>query len=136
MNDGNQIRFEGHGDPGPTNTPHGDLILTIRVRPHKTFQRNGDDIYIGKEISFVQAVLGDEIEIPVVDPNSGNGESTTRLKIPSGTQQGTDIRIKGKGMPHLRSTSRGDMYVRVFVTIPQKISKEQKKLLEEYRSIK
>ena len=91
---------------------------------------------VSGEISFVQAVLGDEIEIPVVDPNSGNGESTTRLKIPSGTQQGTDIRIKGKGMPHLRSTSRGDMYVRVFVTIPTKISKEQKKLLEEYRSIK
>ncbi|OGC50528.1 hypothetical protein A2716_04975 [candidate division WWE3 bacterium RIFCSPHIGHO2_01_FULL_40_23] len=135
IRDGNELRFEGYGEEGPSGLPPGDLHITIRIYPHKVFQRHGDDIYVTKEVSFVQAILGDEVEIPVVDPLSGAGESVTRMRVPQGTQPGTEFRIKGKGMPRLRSTQRGDMFVRLFVIIPQKLSKEQKKLLEEYRKL-
>ncbi|MEK7595573.1 MAG: J domain-containing protein [Patescibacteria group bacterium] len=136
IRDGNQLRFEGLGEPGPdANTPPGDLILHLRVQPHKIFQRHGDDCYLVKEVNFVDAALGGEVEIPVVEPSSSTGESTTKLKIPSGTQPDTEFRIKGKGMPHLRASGRGDLYVRALIKIPQKLSREQKKLLEEYKRI-
>lgn len=135
ISDGMNIRFEGQGEPGPNNLPNGDLYLTIRVTSHPTLKRQGDDIYTNKEINFVQATLGDEVEIPVVEPSAQNGESKTKLKIPGGTQSLTTFRIKGKGMPKLRSNSRGDMFVQIIVTIPTKLSKEQKKLLEQYREI-
>ncbi len=135
IRDGNELRFAGFGEDGPQGTPPGDLHITIRIYPHKVFERHGDDIYIAKEVSFAEAALGGEVEIPVVEPSNVNAESTTKLKIPAGTQPLTDFRIRGKGMPRLRASGRGDMYVRVFVKIPTKLSREQKKLLEEYRNL-
>jgi molecular chaperone DnaJ len=136
IRDENRMKFEGQGDPAQDkNLPNGDLILEIHVTPHKVFQRYDDDIYIAKDITFVDAALGAEIEIPVVDPSALNAESVTKLKIPSGTQAETQFRVKGKGMPRLRDSSRGDMFVQVRITIPTKLSKDQKKLLEEYRKL-
>lgn len=136
IRDGNELRFEGYGEKGPEGMPPGDLHITIRIYPHKLFQRQEDDIYIAKELSFVQAILGDEVEIPVVEPSSSTGESVTKLRIPAGTQPRTEFRIKGKGMPRLRGGGRGDMFVLVTVAIPQKLSKEQKRLLEEYKKLR
>ncbi len=136
IRDGNEIRFEGQGELGPNNLPNGDLYLRIRVKPHQILQRNGDDIYMLKEINFVEATLGAEIEIPVVELNSHTGESTTKLKIPSGTQPATTFRIRGKGMPKLRVNGRGDMFVQVNIKIPTKLSKDQKRILEEYKNLR
>jgi len=126
IRDGAEIKFSGEGEAGPRGLPPGDLYLTIRIQPHPTFTRVGDDIYILKEISFVQAALGDTIEV-------GTVEESVKLKIPAGTQSGTQFRLRGKGVPHLRGRGKGDQYVRVQVNIPKKLSRKQKKLLEEFQ---
>jgi molecular chaperone DnaJ len=126
IRDGGQLKFAGEGEPGPQNMPPGDLYLTVRIQPHPTFTRIGDDIYILKEINFVQVALGDTIEVATVD-------KPVKLKIPAGTQSGTQFRLRGKGVLHLRGRGKGDQYVRVRVQVPQKLSREQKRLLEEFR---
>ncbi len=135
IRDGGQIKFSGEGQPGPQGTPPGDLYLTVRIRPHPKFTRVGDDIYILKEISFVQAALGDTIKVETV-------ERPVKLKIPAGTQSGTQFRLRGKGVPSLSSRrsllggrGRGDQYVRVRVKVPQNLSRKQRKLLEEFRDL-
>lgn len=135
IRDGNELRFEGYGEPGPQGLPPGDLHITIRIYPHPVFQRFGDDVFIVKELNFVQAVLGDELEIPVIDPKSANGESVTKLRIPPGTQPNTEFRVRGKGMPRLRGSGQGDLIVRVLLKIPTRLSKEQKKLLDDYKKL-
>ena len=129
IRDGAEIKFSGEGEKGPRGLPSGDLYLMIRVRPHPTFTRIDDDIYILKEISFVQAALGDTVEVATV-------EKPVKLKIPAGTQSGTQFRLRGKGVPHLRGRGKGDQYVRVRVNIPKKLSRKQKKLLEEFQELK
>jgi len=129
IREGAEIKFRGEGEPGPQGLPPGDLYLTIRIRPHPTFTRISDDIYILKGISFVQAALGDTIEVETV-------EKPVKLKIPAGTQSGTQFRLRGKGAPHLRGRGKGDQYVRVHVNIPQKLSREQKRLLKEFQELK
>ena len=135
IRDGGQLKFVGEGEAGPRGLPPGDLYLTVRIQPHPTFTRIGDDIFILQEISFVQATLGDTIEIETVD-------KPVKLKIPAGTQSGTQFRLRGKGVPHLRGrgftlnrsgSGRGDQYVRVRVKVPEKLSRGQKNLLEEFR---
>lgn len=129
IRDGGQLKFTGEGEPGPEGTPPGDLYLTIRIQSHPIFTRLGDDIYVIKEISFVQAALGDTVEVPAVD-------KPVKLKIPVGTQPGTEFRLRGKGVPHLRGRGRGDQYVRVLVRIPEKLSREQKDILEQLRDLR
>jgi len=129
---GTELRFEGEGEQGPSGRPSGDLFLTVNVATHPRFQRFGNDIYIVEEISVVQATVGDTLSVPVVDPRKSSGESTVKLKVPAGTQPGTDLRLKGKGMPNLRGRGKGDMYVRIKVVIPEKVTKKQKKILEEF----
>ena len=128
IRDGAEIKFRGEGEEGPRGLPPGDLYLTIRIRPHPTFTRIGDDIYILKEISFVQAALGDTIEVETVG-------GKVKLKIPAGTQSGTQFRLRGKGVLPLRGRGKGDQYVRVQVKIPKKLSRAQKKLLQELREL-
>ncbi len=135
VRNGTEMRFPGKGMPGATGMPPGDLFITFRVTIPEPFQRIGDHLGVGVEIDFVQASLGDVVEIPVVDPGKTNGVGKAKLKIPAGTQPGTQLLIKGKGMPKFNSNSRGDVIVQVFVKIPKKLSKQQKRLLEEYREL-
>ena len=135
IRDGAEIKFRGEGEAGPQGLPPGDLFLTIRIRPHPTFTRIGDDVYVLKEISFAQAALGDTVEVETVDPSTSSGQGAVKLKIPAGTQSGTQFRLRGKGVPHLRGRGKGDQYVRVHIHVPQKLSRAQKKLLQELQSL-
>jgi len=109
--DGTRIRFT-------------NFYVTIEVRSHDTFQRDGHDIFINHQISFIQAALGDNITVPTVDGD-------LKLKVRSGTQPHTLIKLKNKGMPHIRGRGRGDQYVRLVVQVPQKLSRHQKNLLKQ-----
>lgn len=122
IDDGDTIRFPNLGQAGERGGEYGALYLTVRVAPHKEFKRAGFDVYIEHPISFSQAALGATIEIPTLD-------GKVDLKIPSGIQTGTDIRIKDKGIKH--NNSRGDQYVRVKVITPQNLSSKQKEALKE-----
>lgn len=135
VNDGTELRFVGKGADGPSGTPPGDLFLTIRVKSHPRLARFGADILSPEEISFAQAALGDTIRVSVLAPEAKNGLKEVKLKIPPGTQPGTRFRIRGEGMPRLRGRGRGDHYVQVRVTIPQRLTRQQRKILEEYRQV-
>lgn len=126
--DGLRLRFAGEGEAGPSGTPPGDLYLTVRVEPSREFVRQGDDLYSLAEITYLQAILGDTAEVPSLDPGSG-GVKPIKLKIPSGTQPGTEFRLRGKGMPRIHRKGRGDHYIRVRVKIPEKLSKKERDLL-------
>ena len=132
--DGTELRFAGRGLPGPNGTPSGDLFITLRVPTPREFQdRAGDDLGVLKEIDFVIATLGGLVEIPVVDEKSPTGIAKTQLKIPNGTQHGTQFRVRGKGIPRLNGRGSGDIIVQVAIKIPSNISRQQRQLLEEYR---
>lgn len=125
---GSQIRIQGEGEAGINGGPAGDLFIVIHVRPHKYFKREGNDIFYDLDISFAQASLGDEVEVPTVD-----GE--IMLKIPEGTQTGTSFRMRNKGVPRIRQSGRGDQYVKVTVVTPKKLSNEQKDLIRQLAEI-
>lgn len=125
---GTRLRVQGEGEAGIKGGPPGDLYVLINVKPHKLFKRDGADLIYEMPISFVQATLGDEVDVPTLD-------GSVKLKIPSGTQTGTSFRLKGKGMPHLRWHGMGDLYVKVKVIIPRKLSQKQKELLQEFAKI-
>ena len=121
---GTQIRLNGEGEPGLNGGPAGNLYVVINVAPHKYFRRKDEDVIIELPINVAQAALGDEIRVPTVD-----GEEA--LQIPAGTQSGQVFRIKGKGVPHLRRSTRGDQLVLVTVTVPQSLNAEQRRLFQE-----
>ncbi len=121
---GTQIRLSGEGEPGVNGGPRGDLYIKIKVKPHKFFQRKGDDIILHLNINMAQAALGAEVAVPTVD-----GEEM--LRIPAGTQPGQTFRMRGKGVPHLQRPGRGDQIVVVNVEIPKHLSPRQRELLEE-----
>ena len=129
VEDGSRLRVPGEGDVGKRGGPPGDLYVLISVKPHKLFERHGSDLIYEQPISFVQASLGDEVDIPTL------GEEIVSLKIPNGTQSGTSFRIKGKGMPHLRWNGHGNLYVKVKVVVPKKLNSKQKELLREFKDI-
>ena len=135
VRDGTEMRFAGKGMPGPNNLPAGDLFLTFRVRIPSEFQVLGNSLGVALELPYVQAALGDTVEVPVVDLDSKNGVGTAKLKIPAGTQHGAQFRLRGKGLPIVNSSSTGDVTVQVFITIPTKLSKEQRKHLEELKKL-
>ncbi|MCP8967177.1 molecular chaperone DnaJ [Ectobacillus ponti] len=124
IDDGQQIRLSGKGEAGANGGPHGDLYVVVRVRSHEFFERNGDDIYCEMPLTFTQAALGDEVEVPTV-------HGKVKLKIPAGTQSGTEFRLKGKGAPNVRGYGQGDQYVIVRVVTPTKLNAKQKELLRE-----
>ncbi|MFH1506538.1 MAG: DnaJ C-terminal domain-containing protein, partial [archaeon] len=125
IEDGSRLRISGEGEAGFRGGMHGDLYVVVHVEQHKLFERHDNDIYIEAPISFVQASLGTEIEVPTLDGRAN-------LKIPSGTQPGTLFKMRGKGIPYLHSHGRGDQLVRVNVVIPEKLSKKQKELLNVF----
>ncbi|CAM4265968.1 molecular chaperone DnaJ [Paenibacillus tarimensis] len=124
VDDGAQIRLSGEGEAGARGGAPGDLYIVIRVKPHSFFEREGDDIYCEVPLTFAQAALGDEIEIPTLTEK-------VKLKIPAGTQTGTYFRLKGKGVPRLRGYGQGDQHVKVTVVTPTNLSEEQKELLRQ-----
>jgi len=113
VDEGSRIRF-------------GDYDVVVSVNPDRRFQREGFDIIGALEISFAQAALGGEVDIETIDGD-------LKLRIPGGTQPGTAIRLRGKGVPHLHGQGRGDHYVRIKVTIPRHLTRKQKELLEEFQ---
>jgi len=124
VDDGTRIRLAGEGQPGANNGPPGDLYIFVRVRPHKYFRRRDNDILLDLNINIAQATLGAEVQVPTVDGD-------VKLKIPAGTQPGKIIRMRARGVPHLRSNSRGDQLVIVNVTIPKKLDVEERELFEK-----
>lgn len=133
IRDGMEVKYEGKGLPGPNNAPSGDLYITVRIAYPNVFKVVGDLLVVELEIDFAQAALGDVIEVSVVDTNSSTGLGTAKLKIPAGTQYGTQFRLKEKGLPHLQGRGASDVIAQIFVTVPRKLNKKQKELLEEYR---
>lgn len=124
VEDGMRMRYANQGEPGYFGGPAGDLYVVLHVKEHSFFQREGHDIMCTIPISFPQAALGTEIEIPTLD-------GTHKLKIPDGTQSGTVFRVKGKGVPVLNGHGKGDLMVEVRVQVPTKLTKRQKELLAE-----
>ena len=124
VDDGAQLRVSGEGEAGANGGPAGDLFIVLRVKSHDFFERDGDNIYCEVPLTFAQAALGDEIEVPTLD-------GRVKLKIPEGTQTGTSFRLKGKGVPHLRFGGRGDQHVKVVVVTPTKLTERQVELLKE-----
>ncbi|MDQ8736729.1 molecular chaperone DnaJ [Paenibacillus sp. LHD-38] len=125
VDDGAQIRMSGEGEGGLRGGPAGDLYIVIRVKPHEFFEREGDDIYCEVPLTFVQAALGDEIEIPTLTEK-------IKLKVPAGTQTGTYFRLKGKGVPKLRGYGQGDQHVKVTIVTPTSLTDDQKELLRQF----
>jgi molecular chaperone DnaJ len=126
--DGLSLRFTGRGEAGERGGPAGDLYVVLNVKRHEFFERKGNDIYCEVPITFVQAALGDEIDVPTL-----HGE--VKMKIPEGTQTSKVFRIKGMGVPYRRGGGAGDQHVRVIVSTPTKLSENQKELLREFGRI-
>ncbi|MBA2869839.1 molecular chaperone DnaJ [Anoxybacillus calidus] len=125
IDDGQQLRVAGQGEAGINGGPPGDLYIVFRVEPHEFFERDGDDIYCEIPLTFAQAALGDEIEVPTL-------HGKVKLKIPAGTQTGTKFRLKGKGVPNVRGYGQGDQHIIVRVVTPTKLTEKQKQLLREF----
>ena len=125
IRDSQQLRITGFGEAGLRGATSGNLIVTCRIQPHDFFERDGDNLHARASISMVQAALGAEIEIGGIMP-----DEKVSVRIPEGCQNEQVIRVRGKGMPKFRSDLRGDMFVHVGVTIPKKLTKPQRELLE------
>ncbi len=120
---GNYIPIKGGGDVGPRGGPSGDLIVLIEEKEHPNFQRQGDDLLLELPVSIPQAVLGDQVEIPIL-------EGKVNLKIPAGSQSGMLFRLRGKGIPHLQRYGKGDLLVRIMVWIPNRLGPEERALFQ------
>jgi len=126
VEEGTRIRLSGEGEDGQRGGPPGDLYLFLSVYAHEIFERDGNDIYCNVPIPMTTAVLGGPIEVPTVEGTKA------RITIPDGTQSGRHFRLRGKGMPKLQRSGRGDMFVQITVETPVKLTKDQKKLLKEF----
>ena len=125
IDDGQMIKLAGQGELGTRGGPRGDLYIEVNVANHQLFTRDGYDVYLEMPITFAQATLGDNIQVPTLD-------GKVEYEIPEGTQTGTVFRLKGKGIPKLRSNIRGDQYVKVTVEIPKKLNDKQKELVRQF----
>ncbi|MEQ1611713.1 MAG: molecular chaperone DnaJ, partial [Hyphomicrobiaceae bacterium] len=126
VEDGTRIRLAGEGEAGLRGGPAGDLYIFLSIKSHELFQRDGADIFCRVPISMITASLGGQIDVPTVEG------AMTRVKVPEGTETGKQFRLKGKGMPVLRSKQQGDMYIQVDVETPKNLTKRQRELLEEF----
>jgi molecular chaperone DnaJ len=125
---GSVMPLRGEGEPGLKGGSNGDLYIYLRVKPHKLFKREGINLYCEMLISFTQAALGDEIDVPTLEGNM-------KYSIPEGTQTGTTFRIKNKGIPSLKNKMKGDLYFTVKISVPKKLTDHQKELLRQYAEI-
>ena len=125
IDNGQTIQLSGKGEAGAKGGPNGDLLITVRVRPHEIFKRDEYDVYIDMPITFAQAALGAKIQVPTLD-------GAVEFTIPEGTQTGSRFRMRGKGIPYLRSKSRGDEYVTVTVEVPRNLNSRQKEMLRSF----
>lgn len=121
VDDGQQLRLSGQGEPGINGGPAGDLFVVFHVRAHEFFERDGDDIYCEMPLTFAQAALGDEVEVPTL-------HGKVKLKIPAGTQTGTKFRLRGKGVQNVRGYGQGDQHIVVRVVTPTNLTDKQKTL--------
>ena len=126
---GSQLRLVGEGGPGLNGGPPGDLYVVLHVEPHDFFERDGDRLLCQIPISFPQAALGGEIDIPTLDGNE-------KLKIPKGTQTGDVLRLRGHGMPNVRTGRKGELQAQIFVRTPTNLSERQEELLRELASLR
>lgn len=124
---GTRLRIPGKGGQAPYGGIPGDLYLKVEVLEHPVFKREGRDLTLEKEISFSEAVLGTEVRVPTVDGK------TLKVKVPAGTQSGSRIRVRGHGLPDMKGQTRGDLYVRVNVKVPSKLTKTQRDLIQQLR---
>ncbi|KQT43055.1 molecular chaperone DnaJ [Aureimonas sp. Leaf454] len=129
IEDGTRIRLAGEGEAGLRGGPAGDLYIFLSVRPHEFFQRDGADLFCKIPVSMTTAALGGSFEVTTLDG------AKTRVKVPEGTQSGKQFRVKGKGMPVLRSPQTGDLFIQVQIETPQSLSRRQRELLEEFEQI-
>lgn len=125
---GTRLRSSGNGEPGRRGGPPGDLYVILHVQPHDIFQREGDDLLCEVPISFTQAALGAELEVPTLD-------GAALIRIPPGTQSGTLFRLKGKGVRNVQGYGHGDLHVRVIVEVPTRLNSAQKAKLEEFAAL-
>jgi molecular chaperone DnaJ len=124
VEEGTRIRYGGEGDAGRSGAPSGDLYIVLSIRAHDFFVRDGHDLHCMIPISFPQAALGAEIEIPAID-------GSVTLKVPEGTQSGKELRVRGRGVPFLNEKGRGDLVAKVVVQIPKKLSRAQRDLVSQ-----
>ena len=125
IDNGQTISLRGQGHAGKNGGPNGDLLITVMVKPHELFRRDGTSVFCEAPITFAQAVLGAELEIPTID-------GKVKYAIPEGTQTGTVFRLKGKGIPVLNGRGRGDQYVTVTIETPRNLNREQKEALRKF----
>jgi molecular chaperone DnaJ len=126
IEDGAKIRLTGEGEAGIRGGKSGDLYIFVSIKPHKLFMREGSSIHCDVPISFVAAALGGEVDVPTIDGKKA------AVKIPAGTQSGQVLKLRGKGMPIIRSAMRGDMMVRAIVETPVNLTDRQRELLREF----
>ncbi len=129
VDDGTRIRLSGKGEAGMRGGGNGDLYLFINVYSHELFKRSDENLFFECPISIADAALGTSIEIPTIDGGKA------KIKIPAGTQSGKQFRLRGKGMPYMRGSGMGDLYIQVNTEVPISLNKEQKELLEKFREI-
>ena len=129
VDDGTRIRVSGEGEAGPNGTANGDLYLFVQLKPHALFNRDGSDLLIEAKVPMTLAALGGSVDVPT--PSGGK----VRVTIPAGTQSGHRFRLRGKGMPVVNRSNKGDLYVDVYTEIPVSLNKQQRKVLEELRNL-
>ena len=125
IDDGQAVSMRGQGNAGVNGGPAGDLLVRVQIKPHPQFQREGTTVIYECPVSFCQAALGAELEIPTID-------GKVKYNLPAGTQTGTTFRLRGKGIPELRGNRRGDQYVTVRVRVPESLNAEQKAALHAF----
>ena len=129
VDDGTRIRIAGKGEAGTKGGSNGDLYLFVSVEPHDIFKRSEENLFYELPVSFADAALGATVEVPSIDGGK------TKIKIPSGTQSGKQLRLRGKGMPILKRNLFGDLYIRVVTEVPTSLTKRQKEILSEFRNL-
>ena len=129
VDDGTRIRLSGKGEAGIKGGGNGDLYIFVSVKPHSIFKRSEENLFFEFPISLADAALGATVEVPTIDGGKA------KVKIPAGTQNGKQFRLREKGMPMMRSKNYGDLYIQAITEVPVSLTKEQKKLLEEFKKL-